>query len=109
MFVVAKDLVGIPGLPATTKGVQEALFRLFSVHPDFVRKREGTKAYEYHVDCLPESAREAVQARMPRQLLAQSASLLARATTKGELVTGAGGEKGTARAGAVPQMSDPAG
>ena len=50
MFVVAKDLVGIPGLPATTKGVREALFRLSSGHPDFVRKREGTKAFEYHVD-----------------------------------------------------------
>ncbi len=93
MFVVAKDLVGIPGLPATTKGVREALFRLSSGHPDFVRKREGTKAFEYHVDCLPDTAREAVQARMARQLLAQAASLPARATTTGELVTGAGGEK----------------
>ncbi|VFS44664.1 Uncharacterised protein [Enterobacter cancerogenus] len=93
MFVVAKELVGIPGLPATTKGVREALFRLSSGHPDFVRKREGTKAFEYHVDCLPDAARQAVQARLARQLLAQSASLPVKATARGEQLAGAGGEK----------------
>ncbi|ECI3497756.1 multidrug DMT transporter permease, partial [Salmonella enterica subsp. enterica serovar Kottbus] len=47
MFVVAKELVGIPGLPVTTKGIREALVRFSGEHPEFVRKREGTKAFEY--------------------------------------------------------------
>lgn len=92
MFVVAKELMGIPGLPATTKGLRESLSRLSNGHPDFVRKREGTKAFEYHIDCLPDAAREAVQARMARKLLVQAGDCLpAKATSRGELV--AGGEK----------------
>ncbi|MFT4463926.1 MAG: hypothetical protein ACMX3H_02945, partial [Sodalis sp. (in: enterobacteria)] len=27
MFVVAKELMGVPGLPATTKGIRQALCR----------------------------------------------------------------------------------
>ncbi|EDE8445107.1 multidrug DMT transporter permease, partial [Salmonella enterica subsp. enterica serovar Pomona] len=64
MFVVAKELVGIPGLPVTTKGIREALVRFSGEHPEFVRKREGTKAFEYHIDCLPGRAREIVKRRL---------------------------------------------
>lgn len=92
MFVAAKELVGIPGLPATTKGLREALIRLSGGHPDFVRKREGTKAFEYHIDCLPDAVREAAQARMARQLLTETHSEVP-AVSSGCAERGAGGEK----------------
>ncbi|ECP4586295.1 DDE-type integrase/transposase/recombinase [Salmonella enterica subsp. enterica serovar Muenchen] len=72
MFVVAKELVGIPGLPVTTKGIREALVRFSGEHPEFVRKREGTKAFEYHIDCLPEQAREVVKRRLFNQVVASA-------------------------------------
>ncbi|WP_291969404.1 transposase [Candidatus Symbiopectobacterium sp.] len=87
------ELIGLPGLPGTVQGVRYTLNKCAAGLPEMMRRRQGTKAYEYNVDCLPDAAREAVQARMARQLLAQSASLPARATIAGELVTGAGGEK----------------
>lgn len=72
MFVVAKELLGVPGLPATAKGIREALCRFTEGSPALYRKRGGTKAFEYHVDCLPEQARQVVQARIARKLLAES-------------------------------------
>ncbi|WP_239686206.1 hypothetical protein, partial [Serratia sp. 506_PEND] len=44
MFVIAKELVGIPGLPATTKGIREALSRNAGDSSALKRKREGSKA-----------------------------------------------------------------
>lgn len=93
MFVTVNELIGLPGLPGTVQGVRYTLNKCAAGLPEMMRRRQGTKAYEYNVDCLPDVAREAVQARMARQLLAQSASLPVKATARGELVTGAGGEK----------------
>ncbi|SMG61419.1 Mu transposase C-terminal domain-containing protein [Cedecea sp. NFIX57] len=69
MFVVVKDLVGLPGLPATTKGIREALERASGDSPALVRKREGSKAFEYHIDCLPAAVREVVLARRAEAVL----------------------------------------
>ncbi|EOS95508.1 phage transposase [Erwinia tracheiphila PSU-1] len=80
-------------MPSMGHNIRNKLDKLAGGNDSLRRRRQGTKAYEYNVDCLPDTAREAIQARMARQLLAQSASLPARATTAGELVTGAGGEK----------------
>ncbi|SQC93455.1 Mu DNA-binding domain [Cedecea neteri] len=69
MFVVVKDLLGLPGLPATTKGIREALERASGDSPVLVRKREGSKAFEYHVDCLPAAVREVVLGRHAEAVL----------------------------------------
>lgn len=69
MFVVAKELVGLPGLPATPKGIREALVRLSAGNQNLFRRREGTKAFEYHIDCLPEAAREIVKRRFLQQVI----------------------------------------
>lgn len=69
MFFVAKELMGLPGLPATTKGIRESLERASGGHPELVRKREGSKAFEFHIDCLPAAAREVVQARRLESVL----------------------------------------
>ncbi|MGQ8700571.1 Mu transposase C-terminal domain-containing protein [Serratia marcescens] len=72
MFVIAKELVGIPGLPATTKGIREALSRNAGDSSALKRKREGSKAFEYHIDCLPAEAREIVRQRHYKSVLEQS-------------------------------------
>ncbi len=48
MFFVAKELVGIPGLPVTEKGMREALNRYTAGNESLLRRREGTKAFESH-------------------------------------------------------------
>ncbi|USS96267.1 hypothetical protein M5J15_04255 [Serratia symbiotica] len=72
MYVVAKELLGLPGLPTTTKGIREALSRYSGGLPEMVRKRAGSKAFEYHIDCLPAQAREAVRQRHFKSVLEQS-------------------------------------
>lgn len=93
MFVTVNELIGLPGLPGTVQSVRYTLNKCAAGLPEIMRRRQGTKAYEYNVDCLPDATREAVQARMARQLLAQPASLPVKASARGDLVAGAGGEK----------------
>lgn len=85
MFYVVKELMGVPGLPATTKGIREMLNRYSCGSKELVRKREGSKAFEYHVDCLPEQAREIVKARHYHEVLKQSGC--ASAAPKREVTT----------------------
>lgn len=72
MFVTVNELVGLPGLPGTAQGVRYALNKCAAGLPEMMRRREGTKAFEYHIDCLPDAAREAVQARIARELQVES-------------------------------------
>lgn len=72
MYVVAKELIGIPGLPGTVKGMRQALKRLSDSEPGLTRKRKGTKAVEYHIDCLPENIRQTLIERQTRQLVSQA-------------------------------------
>ncbi|EIQ2913959.1 transposase [Salmonella enterica] len=69
MYVVAKELVGVPGMPATTKGIREALKRYAGGEDNFARRRPGTKAIEYSVNCLPEVTQKAVRERYVAQLM----------------------------------------
>ncbi|NJD00460.1 transposase, partial [Candidatus Erwinia dacicola] len=81
VWLTAKECSSLPGMPSMGHNIRNKLDKLTGGNDSLRRRRQGTKAFEYHVDCLPDAAREAVQARMARQLLAQSASLPARATT----------------------------
>lgn len=69
MFLTVKELVGQPGLPKTEKGIRQALSKCVNGASELSRKREGSKAFEYHVDCLPREAREAVLARHYQQVV----------------------------------------
>ncbi|HBM3102605.1 TPA: transposase [Klebsiella oxytoca] len=71
MFVTAKELEGFPGLPVTIKGIRESLTRRVAGSPELVRKRSGSKAFEYHIDSLPPLTREEVQRRHCDALLQQ--------------------------------------
>lgn len=70
MFVVAKELVGVPGMPVTTKGIRQALERAANGSTALCRKRQGTKAFEYHIDVLPAEAQAFVRSRHLQALMA---------------------------------------
>ncbi|VFS55879.1 Mu transposase, C-terminal [Leminorella grimontii] len=70
MFVVAKELVGVPGMPVTTKGIRQALERAANGSAALCRKRQGTKAFEYHIDVLPAEAQAFVRSRHLQALMA---------------------------------------
>lgn len=69
MFVAVKELVGIVGMPVTTKGIRQALDRAANGSPALCRKRQGSKAFEYHIDCLPFAAQEQVRSRFVQQMM----------------------------------------
>ncbi|MEN3258483.1 Mu transposase C-terminal domain-containing protein [Sodalis endosymbiont of Spalangia cameroni] len=72
MFVSANELLKIPGLPETVQGMRLALNKWSKDSDQMKRKRTGTKAFEYHIDCLPEQAREIVRQRHYKSLIAQA-------------------------------------
>jgi putative transposase len=52
-----------------SKGIREALCRFSAGSEELVRKRQGSKAFEYHIDCLPEAAQKALRARQIKELM----------------------------------------
>ena len=87
MFVTVNELVGVPGLPTTQQGLRYSLKKSAGNSPELVRKRAGSKAFEYHIDCLPEQAREIVKARHYREVLKQSDCSSAPTAPKREVTT----------------------
>ncbi|ECR0504866.1 transposase [Salmonella enterica] len=59
MYVVAKELIGVKGMPATIKGVRQALQRFSDGVPNATHRRQGSKAVEYHISVLPPETRAA--------------------------------------------------
>lgn len=72
MYLVIKELMGLPDMPVTVKGVRDALAKQAGNSSELVRKRKGTKAFEYHIDCLPAKAREVIQQRHYASVMEQS-------------------------------------
>ncbi len=52
MFLSANDIVGLPGMPGTVQRGRYVLNKAAGDVDTLKRKREGTKAFEYHIDCL---------------------------------------------------------
>ncbi|UJZ95016.1 Mu transposase C-terminal domain-containing protein [Photobacterium damselae subsp. damselae] len=57
MWFTSKELAGLPLMPTTSNKVRAKLDKLISSNPERKRKRQGTKAFEYHVDSLPSETR----------------------------------------------------
>lgn len=72
MFLSVNELVGLSGLPGTVQGVRYVLNKSAGDSSELKRKREGSKAFEYHIDCLPAEAREVVRQRHYASVLEQS-------------------------------------
>lgn len=58
MWYIAKEVFGLPDMPTTERRAKDALERATANNPESKRKRQGTKAFEYHVSCLPERAQQ---------------------------------------------------
>ncbi|WP_141109697.1 Mu transposase C-terminal domain-containing protein [Escherichia albertii] len=69
MFYSANELVGLPGLPGTVQGMRWTLNRITEARPEWRRKRKGTKAFEYYIDCLPAEAQKVLRQRLTHQVL----------------------------------------
>lgn len=57
MWFSAKEVMGTPVMPSSDVRTRSKLDRLTKNNPEFKRKRQGSKAFEYHIDCLPEETR----------------------------------------------------
>ncbi len=55
MYVSAQECVGLVGMPTMVHNIRNKLNKW--ANEDQKRKRQGSKAFEYHVDCLPEETR----------------------------------------------------
>ncbi|HBA7887640.1 TPA: transposase, partial [Escherichia coli] len=69
MWITAKECAGIGGLPTREHNVRARLDRVIENKPELRRKREGTKAFEYHIDCLPAEAQKVLRKRLTHQVL----------------------------------------
>lgn len=69
MYVTVNELLGVPGVPNTAAGIRYNLAKCVADHPDMARRRQGSKAIEYHVDCLPPETREVLIKRQAKQLV----------------------------------------
>ncbi|EAQ65949.1 prophage MuSo2, transcriptional regulator, Cro/CI family protein [Marinomonas sp. MED121] len=59
-WVVASEVSGRDGFPTSDRWTRNHLKELASNKPHLVRKRRGTKAFEYHVSLLPKETQESL-------------------------------------------------
>ncbi|MDC9620106.1 transposase domain-containing protein [Xenorhabdus sp. XENO-7] len=58
IWITAQECIGLPNLPTAPFNISNRLKKLAT--EDMIRRREGSKAYEFHINCLPPVARAAV-------------------------------------------------
>ncbi|WP_080650205.1 Mu transposase C-terminal domain-containing protein [Dickeya zeae] len=71
IWLTAKECVDLPGLPRMEHNIRSRLDKRAGSNAELRRRREGSKAFEYHVDCLPDIARDTVLQRHYNTLLQQ--------------------------------------
>ncbi|EDQ6556941.1 transposase [Salmonella enterica subsp. enterica] len=69
MWVTAKECVGLPDLPAMEHNIRHRLTKAASGNAEWLRRREGTKAIEFKIDCLPCAAQQVLRERYIAQLM----------------------------------------
>ncbi|MEN3262196.1 DNA-binding protein, partial [Sodalis endosymbiont of Spalangia cameroni] len=57
IWLTAKECISLPGFPRMEHNIRNRLDKVSGDQSQLRRRREGTKAFEYHIDCLPEQAR----------------------------------------------------
>ncbi|ETS98839.1 TPA: Mu transposase C-terminal domain-containing protein [Providencia alcalifaciens] len=71
IWLTAKECVGLPDFPTRLQNIRSRLDKYSGKNENFRRRRVGTKAFEYHIDCLPEAAQEVVKQRHFNAVLEQ--------------------------------------
>lgn len=70
-WVTVKECAGLPGLPGREQNIRARLVKASGGNPELQRKREGSKAFEFHIACLPHDAQEALRQRHYKSVLEQ--------------------------------------
>jgi len=83
MWFTSKELTALPCMPTTYNKVRAKLDKLASETQK--RQRQGSKAFEYHIDCLPEETRIALLQRQANEKAEQLDSLAHRNPTSESL------------------------
>lgn len=65
-WVTAKEVAGLPEMPTTSRRARDILDKATADKPHLRRRKQGTKATEYHISALPEPAIKALLSDMPR-------------------------------------------
>ncbi|WP_265095204.1 DNA-binding protein, partial [Vibrio cholerae] len=60
MWLIASELAGEVGFPTTARRARDLLNKLSEGKPDLQRKRQGSKAIEFHISLLPPSTQAAL-------------------------------------------------
>ncbi|WP_447077708.1 transposase domain-containing protein [Shewanella algae] len=63
MWIIASEISGLVGIPTSDRRTRDLLKKLAAEKPDFERKRQGTKAFEYHISLLPPATQTALYKR----------------------------------------------
>lgn len=71
IWLTAKECVGLPDFPTRVQNIRSRLDKYSGENENLRRRRTGTKAFEYHVDCLPEAAQEVIKQRHFNAVLEQ--------------------------------------
>ncbi|WP_265692569.1 DNA-binding protein, partial [Klebsiella pneumoniae] len=69
LWLTARECVNLPGLPGREHNIRIKLNKFAEGNSSLVRKRAGSKAFEFHIDCLPEVAQQALRARQIKELM----------------------------------------
>ncbi|MCE7733186.1 DNA-binding protein [Vibrio campbellii] len=58
MWFTAKECLGLPEMPTTVHKIRAKLDKLSERQEGVFRQRQGSKAFEYHISCLPAEAQK---------------------------------------------------
>ncbi|WP_036024547.1 DNA-binding protein, partial [Leminorella grimontii] len=70
IWLTAKECVALPGLPSMEHNIRHRLDKVVGGAKELRRRRDGTKAFEYHIDTLPLEAKEIAIQRHLQALMA---------------------------------------
>ncbi|SPW34031.1 Uncharacterised protein [Edwardsiella tarda] len=75
MWVTAQECLGLAGFPSAEKNVRARLEKLIEQNFEWKRKRQGTKAFEYYIECLPAEAQRILKEKHAQQIMADASVL----------------------------------
>lgn len=63
MWLIASEIAGVVGIPTSERRARDLLKKLAAEKPELERKRQGSKALEYHISLLPSATQTAIYKR----------------------------------------------
>ncbi|WP_108945597.1 transposase domain-containing protein [Shewanella halifaxensis] len=77
MFYSVSELAGVVGMPKLERNTRMTLNKLCESNCDWKRKREGTKAFEYSIECLPIATKQHLLQQEAQKLAEEKVSTAA--------------------------------